>query len=83
MHTDPCHKPPIEMVADMEGETVEGLPMFFTAYYGEDEMPVRIHGAYSSRDGGGMFDVERWEDLPWVVTDGVFHVVRKESVNHD
>ena len=66
-----------ELIADFEGTTSEGGAMAFTAYYGEAEMPYRIHGGYAAQDGGGMFDVERWEDLPFVVNDGVFSCVRK------
>jgi hypothetical protein len=66
-----------ELIADFEGTTSEGGAMMFTAYYGEDEMPYRLHGLYSSLDGGGMFDVERWEDLPFVVNEGAFSCVRK------
>jgi hypothetical protein len=66
-----------ELIADFEGTTSEGGAMMFTAYYGEAEMPYRIHGGYAAQDGGGMFDVERWEDLPFVVNEGAFSCVRK------
>lgn len=59
------------------GYTTEGHPFHLVAFFeGDTELPVRVVGSYSSSDGGGHFNVENERDIPWVVYDGEWHLVR-------
>lgn len=67
-----------ELIVHFEGWTSEGGYAAFVAWYGSGDMPYRIHGSYASWDGGGVFDVEGWGDLPCVVCEGEYRCVFRE-----
>lgn len=54
--------------------TAEGLDCTLTLWYPagapDGTQPVRLTGEYQSLDGGGTFDVNSADELPWVVSDG-------------
>ena len=56
------------------GTTTEGYGFSATLTYApgapEGSYPIHISGSYWAHDGFDRFDVEKWEDVPGVITEG-------------
>lgn len=81
---------PVEILPDLSdtqfhsGTTLDGLPFEFTAFFEvgapEGAPPSYVGGTFSSRDGGGTFDIERLPDGTYLNTDSARIGKRPEDV---